>query len=65
LEHWHDQATPFSDISAEFQCTIWMTFNQNKQLCTNVRKGALGYLLVFANIMNNTVTEKNGDEVDE
>ena len=44
---------------------IWMTFNQAKQLCANVRKGEHGSLVVYANRMTKTVTDKNGDEVEE
>ena len=39
---------------------IWMTFNQAKQLCANVRKGEHGSLVVFADIMTKTVSRREG-----
>ena len=44
---------------------IWMTFNQAKQLCANVRKGEHGSLVVFADRMTKTVTDEKGEDVEK
>ena len=44
---------------------IWMTFNQAKQLCANVRKGEHGSLVVFADRMTKTVQDEKGEDVEK
>ena len=44
---------------------IWMTFNQAKELCANVRKGEHGSLVVYANRMTKTVQDEKGEDVEK
>jgi antirestriction protein ArdC len=48
-----------------YAAPIWMTFNQAKKLCANVRKGEHGALVVFASSVTKQVKDEKGDEVEE
>ena len=47
-----------------FNCPIWMTYNQAQELGAQVRKGEHGSLVVFANRIQRTGTDANGNEVE-
>jgi antirestriction protein ArdC len=47
-----------------YACPIWMTYNQANELGAQVRKGEHGSLVVFANRIQRTSTDSNGNEVE-
>jgi len=47
-----------------FTCPIWMTFKQAQELGAHVRKGETGSLVVYANTIHTTETDKDGKEVE-
>jgi len=51
-----------SAISQHFTAPIWMTFKQAKELGANIRKGAKGTLVVYADRFTRTQTDEDGKE---
>ena len=45
-----------------YACPIWLTFKQAIELGGNVRRGAKGELVVFANCITRTETDDKGEE---
>ncbi len=45
-----------------YSCPIWMTYNQAHELGAQVRKGEHGSLVVYANRIQRTDTDANGNE---
>jgi antirestriction protein ArdC len=51
-----------SAMTQNFAAPIWMTFNQAKELNANVRKGAKGSLVVYANRVTRRETAEDGED---
>jgi antirestriction protein ArdC len=51
-----------SAMTHHFTAPIWMTFNQAKELNANVRKGAKGSLVIYANRVTRTEANDDGEE---
>ena len=51
-------------LTKGYSCPIWMTYNQAHELGAQVRKGEHGSLVVFANRIQRTDTDANGNEVE-
>lgn len=51
-----------SAMSQHFTAPIWMTFKQAKELGANVKKGAKGTLVVYADRITRTETREDGQE---
>ena len=48
-----------------FISPIWMTYKQAQELGANVRKGEKGSLVVYANTINKTETNEQGEDVEQ
>lgn len=48
-----------------FECPIWLTFQQAKELGGNVKKGQHGSPVVYANTFKKTETNDAGDEIEQ
>lgn len=47
-----------------YECPIWLTFQQARELGGNVRKGERGELVVYANSITRTETDDKGEETE-
>ena len=48
-----------------FVSPIWMTYKQAQELGANVRKGEKGSLVVYANTINKTETNEDGEDIEQ
>jgi len=53
-----------ASVMKGFACPLWLTFRQAQELGGNVRKGAHGELVVYADRITRTETDAKGEEVE-
>ncbi len=54
-----------ASVMKDHACPLWLTFRQAQELGGHVRKGEIGELVVYADRITRTETDKKGEEIEK